>query len=86
MYISQELNPDTKRYTWWSNKPLAQIRIDYWIIGSKLSYNVMQCDIKLSIKMDHSLLLSLKFNETAQTIRGRGLCKFNNSLLTDQVI
>ena len=76
-------NPDVKRYTWRRHNPLNQSRLDYWLIGADVTYNILETDIKPSIKTDHSLI-TLTFTETNQnSARGRGLWKFNSSLLSD---
>ena len=75
-------NPDTKRFTWRRNHPLTQSRLDFWLIGSDLSYEIENCDIKPSIKTDHSLI-TLKLMSNSPQIKGRGLWKFNSNLLTD---
>ena len=77
-------NPVTKRFTWRQSKPLVQSRLDYFLISINLMQNVKQCEIKPSIKTDHSLLslkIKLKFGEK----RGPGFWKFNASLLKDEI-
>ena len=76
-------NPDTRRYAWRRCKPvLTQSRLDYFLIGADLSYQISKCNIKPSIKTDHSLI-SLTFAKTDNSKRGIGLWKFNTNLLTD---
>ena len=76
------LNFKSKRYTWRRKKPLIQSRLDYWLIPNELIYDVEKCDIKPSIKSDHSLItLDLKSSRIAK--RGPGLWKFNASLIND---
>lgn len=75
-------NPDSKKFTWRKVNPLVQSRLDYWLIGVDVSYNISKCSIKPSIKTDHSLL-SLKLINTENNKRGPGLWKFNASLLCD---
>ena len=75
-------HPDIKRYTWRRHKPLVQSRLDYWLVSADMSYNVSSCDIKPSIKTDHSLI-SLNLTECKSNKRGSGLWKFNSSLLSD---
>ena len=58
--------------------PLKQARLDYILISESLS-NIVE---KLSIKPGYrAVVIELKFNKFT---RGRGLWKFNNSLLTDK--
>ena len=73
-------NPNSKRYTWRSNNPLVQTRLDYWLISATLMYNVTDCEIKPSIKSDHCLI-SLAISRNLNTKKGPGLWKFNSSLL-----
>ena len=73
-------NPNSHRYTWRRNKPLTQARLDYWIISVTLTYNVTECEIKPSIKSDHSLI-SLTLLSNLNTKKGPGLWKFNADLL-----
>jgi len=75
-------HPETKRYTWRRRNPFTQSRLDYWLIGADVSYNIQNCDVKPSIKSDHSLI-TIKFTQTAKMKRGTGLWKFNASLLSD---
>ena len=76
-------NPDSSRYTWRRRKPvLTQSRLDYFLIGADLSYQISNCDIKPSIKTDHSLI-SINFAKTNNSKRGIGLWKFNSNLLND---
>ena len=81
--IWRTLNPDIKRYTWRRCHPIIQSRLDYWLVSSELIYNVQSCDIKPSIKTDHSLI-TLKLISNQESHRGRGLWKFNTSLLADK--
>lgn len=77
------LNPGKKIYTWRKKTPLKQSRLDYILISNSLSNIVENFDIKSGYRSDHSIvILELKFNPFE---RGRGLWKFNSSLLTDMV-
>ena len=80
--IWRTINPYTKRYTWRQNKPLIQCRLDYFFISNNLTQNVKSCDIKPSIRTDHSLL-TLKITLNKNEPRGPGFWKFNTSLLKD---
>ena len=75
-------NPDMKRYTWRRHNPRTQSRLDFWLIGAELSYDVVNCDIMPSIKTDHSLI-TLKLENKKASIPGRGFWKFNANLLSD---
>ena len=81
--LLQSLNPDKKIYTWRKKTPLKQSRLDYILISESLSNVVENFIIKPGYRSDHSaVILELKFNSFE---RGRGLWKFNNSLLTDKI-
>ena len=75
-------HPDVKRYTWRRSNPLVQSRLDNWLIGADVSFNIAKCDIKPSIKTDHSLIV-LDLYKTIDQTRGKGLWNFNSNLLTD---
>ena len=77
------LNPDKRVYTWHKKNPFKQGRLDYILISENLSNIVEKFSIKAGYRSDHSIVvLELKFNSFE---RGRGLWKFNNSLLSDKV-
>ena len=68
-------------YTWLQKKTLKQARLDFFLVSSDFMPFVDSVDIKPAYKSDHSMVvLSCKFTEF---IRGRGVWKFNNSLLRD---
>ena len=73
-------NPYNKRYTWRRSNPLTQARLDYWLISIALTYNVTKCDIKPTIKSDHSII-SLTLLRNTNKKKGPGLWKFNAALL-----
>ena len=75
-------NPKTKRYTFTQNskKGFIQRRLDYFFISNSLQENVKKTDIIAAFSTDHSpITFSLEFQE--EESRGKGLWKFNNSLL-----
>ena len=77
----RETNPNTRRYTWRKRTPLKQARLDFFLITEQLLTSLESCTIESSYRSDHSIIkLKLKFNEFK---RGKGLWKFNNSLLYD---
>ncbi|MCP3901139.1 MAG: hypothetical protein GY707_15650, partial [Desulfobacteraceae bacterium] len=78
------MHPINRRYTWRQNRPLIQSRLDYFIISQNLSQNTKKCDIKPSIKTDHSLL-TLSITHVLGEKRGPNFWKFNNALLKDDV-
>ena len=58
-------------------------RLDYILISESLSNVIENFIIKPVYRSDHSaVILELKFNSFE---RGRGLWKFNNSILTDKI-
>ena len=67
-----------------TKNPFIQSRLDYFFISSHLTQKVINCDIKPSIKTDHSLLtLNIKLKTGER--RGPSFWKFNNSLLRDEI-
>lgn len=77
----RELNDEMKRYTWRKPTPLKQARLDFFLISESLMPSVQNFEIQPSYRTDHStIVLSLQINEF---IKGKGLWKFNNSLLKD---
>lgn len=77
--IYREFHPNTERYTWRKPNPLKQARLDFFLISTSLITQVKKCDIITSYRSDHSpIMLLLKLNEFKH---GKGLWKFNNSLL-----
>ena len=77
----RDLNPDLKRFTWRKKTPLKQSRLDFFLISDSLFSSVQDVQIENSYRSDHSpVVLSLKINDF---VKGRGLWKFNNSLLHD---
>ena len=77
----RELYPDRKRFTWRKRTPFKQARLDFFLITDSMLISLKNCSIEPSYRSDHSMiLLHLEFNPF---IRGKGLWKFNNSLLYD---
>ena len=78
----RELYPDKRRYTWRKKSPLKQSRLDFFLISDVLLPSLKDSYIESSYRSDHSIIvLHLVFNDFK---RGKGLWKFNNSLLSDQ--
>jgi len=75
-------NPDNIKFSWRRRNPIRQSRIDLWIIPNTLIYSVDSCEIRPSIRSDHSLVTLILNKPVAQ--RGKGYWKFNSSLLQDQ--
>ena len=79
-------NPQTKRYTYRTKKPLYQSILDYWIISNSIQDIITVTDIIPSLYSDHSaIILGAKLLKNDN--RGKGYWKFNSSLLkqTDYV-
>lgn len=73
--------PNKKLFTWSQRKPLVLTRIDHWLISSHLLNIVNNVNIYPGLKSDHSIIFLNLSNISTQ--RGRGLWKFNSSLLGD---
>ena len=77
-----ELYLDKKRYTWRKKSPLKQSRLDFFLISDDLLPSLKDSNIETSYRTDHSIItLNLVFNDFKG---GKGLWKFNNSLLYDK--
>ena len=76
------IHPDTKRYTWRHKNPVKQARLDYFIESSSFTDILASCKINPGYRSDHSIL---EFNVKINTFqRGKGLWKFNCSLLKNE--
>ena len=79
--IFREYFPDKKRFTWRRTNPFKQARLDFFLVADKLLSSIRTSDIEPGYRTDHSMpCITLKFNKFK---KGRGLWKFNNSLLQD---
>ena len=77
----RELNPEKRRYTWRKKTPLKQSRLDFFLISDNLLPSLKDSNIETGYRTDHSIItLELAFNDFKP---GKGLWKFNNSLLQD---
>lgn len=77
----REMFETDRRYTWRKPTPLKQARLDFFLVSEIFMTSVENIDILPSYRSDHStVVLSLKLNEFT---KGKGLWKFNNSLLKD---
>ena len=77
--IYRELHPNTKRYTWRRRNPVKHARLDLFLASSNILDITNNCEIRISYRSDHSVIeLDLMLNQFS---RGKGLWKFNNSLL-----
>ena len=77
-------NPDKQRYTWRENTAhgIIQSRLDYIICQHNLLYQSKNCKIGNSVYSDHNPI-NIELYIVDEQKRGKGLRKFNNSLLTD---
>ena len=76
------LNKDLRRYTWHRKSPSRHARLDFFLITQNLLDFVDRCNIKPGYRSDHSNIeLLITFNHFE---RGRGIWKFNVSLLKDK--
>ena len=75
-------NKDARRYTWHKKNPIKRARLDYFIVSENLIDLIDKCNINPGYRSDHSfveLIITL-----CKFVRGRGLWKFNCSLLKDK--
>ena len=80
--VFRYMHPDTKRYTWRRKNPIKQARLDYFIVSGCFTDIVTSCKINPGYRSDHSILeLNVKINSFR---RGKGLWKFNCSLLKNE--
>jgi exonuclease III len=76
----REENPETRIYTWHNNQN-KQSRLDYFLISSDVKNCIEKTNIKPGYRSDHSLVeITMNLNNQP---KGRGIWKFNNSLLKD---
>ena len=79
--VFRYLHHNTRRYTWRRKKPIKQARLDYCIVSSPFTDFISSCNIIPGYRSDHSIV---KVNiQTSQFTCGRGLWKFNCSLLSN---
>ena len=78
----RHFNKNLIQYTWHRKNPIRCARLDYFLISEPLTDLVNKCYIKPGYRSDHSIvvltLTICKFQ------RGRGIWKFNCSLLKDK--
>ena len=77
----RECNGDIRQYTWRRTSPTQQARLDFFLITEDFLPQVRNCNIGSSYRSDHSMVI-LNLNLT-NVSHGKGLWKFNNSLLYD---
>ena len=79
--IWRKCHPALKQFTWRQNSFGYYSRLDYWLITYDLSAFVYSTDIRPILKCDHNAVY-LKFKMSSSG-RGKGVWKFNNTLLQD---
>lgn len=76
------INGDIRNYSWRRTNPIQQARLDFFLLTDDFLPQVRSCDINLSYRSDHSIVtLGLTLDNITH---GKGLWKFNNSLLLDK--
>ena len=85
--IWRKTKPDKRQFTWrqiCTTKDNVDVvaRLDRWLISDSLLGYIEKCYITPCILSDH-LPVMLKFRNLKQIPRGRGLWKFNDSLLKE---
>ena len=78
--IWRAINPSKRTFTWYRGKQRS--RLDYFFTSEHLLNCVQHVDILPGIHSDHSLLKAT-FDTGDENSRGRGLWKFNSTLLRD---
>ena len=75
-------NPKKSSFTWHSrSKPIKQSRLDYFLVSSDIGDICHKTSITPGYRTDHSMI-SIEIRFTQQK-SGRGLWRFNNSILRD---
>ena len=78
----REIHVDSKQYTWRKRNPVKQARLDFFLLSEIFMTSVRDINFLPSYRSDHSsVVLSIEINEFK---KGKGLWKFNVSLLKDQ--
>ena len=78
-------HPQLARYTRRekSVRGLVQSRLDFWLVSQQLEYNIKKVDIIPGRRSDHSLV-RMEYELINIDKRGKGLWKFNTSILKDE--
>ena len=75
-------HPSARRFTWRRKNPTRQARLDYFLVTRAMHDIITDCSINPSYRSDHSSIqMKVLLNNFD---RGRGLWKFNCSLLKDK--
>ena len=79
----REIYENSRQYTWRKRNPIKQVRLDFYLVSEATMPSVKDVNIISSYTSDHStVVLSLETNEFKN---GKGLWKFNTSLLKDKI-
>ena len=80
--VFRELYPDKKKFSWRRRNPVKMARLDYFLVTNSMMDIIENCEIKPSFKSDHCIIeLRIKLSNFKL---GKGVWKFNNSLLAQQ--
>lgn len=80
--IYRNKHPDIRRFTLRKRNFKKQARLDFFLISENLVSSITKSYIEPGYRTDHSApMISMKFNNFK---KGKGLWKFNNSLLYDK--
>ena len=74
-------HPEDKKFTWHQGKKSS--RLDYFFISEHLENIITETNISPGIRTDHSLI-SITLNKLPNIKRGKGMWKFNCSLLKEE--
>ena len=77
-------HPTSQCFTWRNSSGKIQCRLDYWLVTKHLVSLASKTEIKAYHDSDHSPIYVEIKHENAQTKRGPGFWKFNNSLLENE--
>ncbi len=79
--IWREINPNRKLFTW-KGPQNKRSRLDYFLINESIKTLCINASIEPGYRSDHDLV-TLEI-ELSDQVRGKGVWKFNNSLLYDR--
>jgi len=82
--IQRVRHPDLRKFTYESKALKMNSRIDFFPVAKSLTKSVKKTEIYPSIAPDHDAIYILS-SWTSETPRGRGLWKFNSTLLKSAV-
>ena len=80
--VFRHFYPKVHRYTWRTRNPVKQARLDFFLISNSMIDLVNSTEIKPGYQSDHSIIV-LEIIQSKFAV-GKGVWKFNNSLLKNQ--